>query len=257
MPDFITAIARSVGFLSRIPVPSRFFEGDDGKMDHTPAAFAMAGLVVAAIPGLLLFALGLSKAPLVACVIAIASLVFMTGALHEDGLGDTADGLGGGRDRERALTIMKDSRIGSYGALALSLSLMLRVAALSSLLSQTSALFAAFALVASAGFSRGAMVWHWNRLPPAKPDGVAARVGAPSNAAARIALGSGLLSVIALLLPFTSLLTLCVAVFASLAAVQAFTVIVRKRLSGHTGDTIGASQQISDMVVLAALALLV
>lgn len=257
LPDFITAIARSVGFLSRIPVPSRFFEGDDGKMVSTPAAFAIAGLVVSALPGLLLYLFGQSDAPMLAAVLATGALVFMTGALHEDGLGDTADGLGGGRDRERALAIMKDSRIGSYGALALGLSLLVRVAALSALVEEASALFAAIALIASASFSRGAMVWHWNRLAPAKPDGVAASVGSPSDASARIALASGIAAALLLLFPFTSLLTLCVPVIAGLGSTQAFTYMIGKRLGGHTGDTIGATQQISDMVLLATLALLV
>lgn len=257
LPEFITAIARSVGFLSRIPLPSRFFEGDDGRMEKTPAAFAIAGLVVAALPGFVLFVAGHSHAPMLAAVLAIGALVFLTGALHEDGLGDTADGLGGGKDRERALAIMKDSRIGSYGALALGLSLLVRVAALTSLVTEGSALFAALALVASAAFSRGAMVWHWNRLKPAKPDGVAASVGSPSNGAARIALLTGIAPVLLLLSPFTSLLTLSLAVVAGLGATQAFTHRIGKRLGGHTGDTIGATQQISDMVLLSALALLV
>lgn len=256
LPDFITAIARSIGFLSRIPVPSRFFEGDDGRMDKTPAAFAVAGLVVAALPCFLLFVFGQSHAPMLAATLATGVLVFLTGALHEDGLGDTADGLGGGKDRERALLIMKDSRIGSYGALALGLSLLVRVAALTTLLAQGSALFASLSLLASASFSRGAMVWHWNRLPPAKPDGVAASVGSPADSAARVALLTGIAAVLLLLMPFTSLLTLSVAVIAGLGATQAFTLMIGKRLGGHTGDTIGATQQISDMVLLSALALL-
>lgn len=254
--DFITDVARSTGFLSRLPVPGHFFTGDDGRMDRTPAGFAGAGLIVAALPALVLFLAGQSHAPLLAATLAVALLVILSGALHEDGLADTADGLGGGRNRERALAIMKDSRIGTYGALALGLSLLLRVAALTALLANTSALTSALVLLACASLSRAGMVWHWRALPPAKPDGVAASVGIPSKPALQIAVGSGVIVFLLLLLPVLSPAKLLLAVLAALLAVSLFTVHVGKRLGGHTGDTIGATQQISDMVLLAALALL-
>ena len=252
---FLTDIARSTGFLSRLPVPGRFFQGDDGRMERTPAGFAMAGLIVAALPALALWVTGQGQAPVLAAVIATGLLVALTGALHEDGLGDTADGLGGGRDRERALAIMKDSRIGSYGALALMLSLLVRVAALSALVSAQSAGVAALALLGSAALSRGAMVWHWRDLAPAKPDGVAARVGQPGRTALMLALGTGLLAFFVLTLPNVSLLRVAAAVLAALLAVSIFSMRVKSRLGGHTGDTIGATQQICDMVLLSALAL--
>lgn len=255
--DFITDVARSTGFLSRLPVPGRFFAGDDGRMDRTPGGFAVAGLVVAALPALVLFLAGQSHAPLLAAALATALMVALTGALHEDGLGDTADGLGGGRDRERALAIMKDSRIGSYGALALGLSLLVRVGALTSLLTNTTPGTAALALLACASLSRAGMVWHWRALPAAKPDGVAAKVGIPSRQALQLAVGSGVLLFVLLLLPVLSPTKLALAVLAALLAISLFTVHVGNRLGGHTGDTIGATQQISDMVLLSTLALLV
>ncbi len=253
--DFLTDIARSTGFLSRLPVPGRFFDGDDGRMERTPAGFAIAGLIVAALPALALWVTGSGHGPLLAAVIATGLLVALTGALHEDGLGDTADGLGGGRDRERALAIMKDSRIGSYGALALMLSLLVRVTALTALVSAQSAGVAALAMLGSAALSRGAMVWHWRALAPAKPDGVAARVGQPGQAALVLALGSGLLAFLVLILPHVSLLRVVAAVLAAFLAVSVFNMRVKSRLGGHTGDTIGATQQICDMVLLSALAL--
>lgn len=256
LADFITSIARATGFLTRLPVPGRFFAGDDGRMERTPEGFAVAGLVVAALPALILWLAGHAHASLLAAAVAVALLVLFTGGLHEDGLSDTADGLGGGRDRERALAIMKDSRIGSYGALALGLSLLVRVGALSALVDKVSPGAAALALLGSAALSRAAMVWHWRHLPPARTDGVAARVGVPSGAALRMALATGFAAFLALTLPLLSLSAVLVTVLAGLAATFLFTLHVGQRLSGHTGDTIGATQQISDMVLLASLALL-
>lgn len=225
-------------------------------MERTPEGFSLAGLIVAALPALLLLLAGHAHAPMLAATVSVALFVLLTGALHEDGLSDTADGVGGGRDRERALAIMKDSRIGTYGALALGLSLLVRVAALSALVTEASPATAALALLGSAALSRAAMVWHWRHLPPAKTDGVAAKVGVPDGAALRTALVAGLAAFLALLLPVLSLPVVVVAVVAGLGATFLFTLHVGQRLAGHTGDTIGATQQISDMVMLTSLALL-
>ena len=255
--DLVNDVARATGFLSRLPVPARFFADDDGRMERTPAGFALSGVVIAALPALLLYLAGHAHAPLLAAAIATGVMVVLTGGLHEDGLSDTADGLGGGRNRERALEIMKDSRIGSYGALALGISLLVRVSALSALITEASPAVAALALIGSASLSRGAMVWHWRHLPPAKADGVAAKVGVPAASALRTAVASGLAVFAVLLLAAgLSLVTVAVTVLAGLLATFLFTLHVNNRLQGHTGDTIGATQQVADMVLLAALALL-
>lgn len=254
--DFVHDMARSVGFLSRLPLPDRFFTSDDGRMERTPAGFALAGIVIAVIPALVLYVTAERHTALLSAALAIGVLVALTGALHEDGLADTADGLGGGRDRERALAIMKDSRIGTYGALALMLSLLVRVSALSALLVEAGPAAAAAMLLGSAALSRAAMVWHWSALPPARPDGVAARVGQPDRTALGVALGSGLALFFLLVLPHVSFLGAASAILAVLAAIVIFNVRMKARLGGHTGDTIGAMQQISDMVILSALALI-
>ena len=105
-----------------------------------PAAFARAygwfpavGALVGAVGGLVLWGAGGAVPPLAAALLAVAAQVLLTGGLHEDGLADVADGFGGGRDRERRLAIMRDSRIGTYGALALVLGVGLRVALLAPL----------------------------------------------------------------------------------------------------------------------------
>lgn len=259
MQSFIDDTARCVAFLSRIHVPSRYFIGHDGRLSKAVRAFPAAGLVIALPAATLLFCLSfLHVDALLAASLVVTVMVLMTGALHEDGLCDAADGLFGGRSREAALSIMKDSRIGTYGAAALVLSLLLRVAALAAILPTVSPASASLALLSSAGISRAAMVWHWSHLPPARLDGVAAGVGAPEPQAVRLALISGGVGALVLLLlgglPWQGIALVAIAIS---LAVPALTRLVSRTIGGHTGDTIGAAQQVAEISVLAALALAV
>lgn len=258
IPAFATDVARAIGFLSRIRMPAAAFVGDDGNLGRVARAFPVAGALIA-LPAALAF--GLLAAghadPLLSALLALAIQTLVTGALHEDGLGDAADGLGGGTDPARALTIMKDSRIGTYGAVALILSFTLRAAALAAVARGMTPLAAALTLPAAAALSRAALVWHWHRLPPARTDGVAVGAGQPDASATGVALASGVL--FGALLLWQSLHTLALLDVLGLAAVAtlAFTTYVKKRLSGHTGDTIGATQQICEITVFCALAMAV
>ncbi|MFB9952652.1 adenosylcobinamide-GDP ribazoletransferase [Rhizobium puerariae] len=252
--EFVADLARSVGFLSRLPVPDRFFQGHDGSVSRAVRAFPVAGLLIAALPALALLLLASGDA-LLSALIALALLALLTGALHEDGLADTADGLGGGRDAEHALSIMKDSRTGSYGVVALVLSFGLRAAALAALARHEPAL-AALSLLAAAAASRAVMVAHWHALPSARKSGVAAGAGLPDEAARNLALFIGAAVPLLLLVPLLGLPRTLLPLIAAAAAGFGFTRFVRGRLGGHTGDTIGATQQISEIVMLCALALI-
>ena len=253
--DFIADLARSVAFLSRIPVPDRFFLGQSGSFSRAVRAFPLAGVLVALIPALVFYTLSQTGDALVTSLIALALMVLMTGALHEDGLADAADGLGGGRDREHALAIMKDSRIGSYGVVAMLLSFLLRAASLAALARLDSSL-AAVSMLAAACVSRSIMIWHWSALAPARTNGVAVAIGAPERTARNVALFTGGLMGLVFV---ASHLGVMVAIFVLLVAAiagQLFTAFVRRKLGGHTGDTIGATQQVSEIVLLATLALI-
>jgi adenosylcobinamide-GDP ribazoletransferase len=252
--EFIADLARSVGFLSRLPVPDRFFRGHDGSVSRAVRAFPLAGLVVAALPALLLFLALETGNSLLAAFLALALQALLTGALHEDGLADTADGLGGGRDKDHALSIMKDSRVGTYGVIALVLSFGLRASALSAL-SFAGADVAALAMLATAAFSRAAMVLHWKNLPSARQNGVAANAGAPEQDATTIALGIGIVASLVLMLPVLPVPPVVLSIIAGGLAAYAFTRFTEKKLAGHTGDTIGATQQLTEIAMLAALAL--
>ncbi len=251
--EFIADLARSVGFLSRLPVPDRFFRGHDGTISRAVRAFPVAGLIIAALPALVLLLLQ-SGDPLLVSLIALALLTLLTGALHEDGLADTADGLGGGRDKDHALMIMKDSRIGAYGVVALVLSFGLRASALSALF-RDDAVTAALAVLAVAAVSRAILVAHWRALPSARENGVAAGAGFPEDGARNIALFTGAAIGLVLLVPVLGLPKVLLSLIMAALAGFGFTRFVRQKLGGHTGDTIGATQQLSEIAMLATLAL--
>ena len=256
--DYLDDIARSTGFLSRLPLPARFFNDHDGSLSRAAGMFPVAGLVIALCPGLVVLILSLFGAnSAVTILLALVVLLGVTGALHEDGLADSADAFGARGGRDHMLEIMKDSRSGTYGVLALVMGLALRATALTIILSVTGGWNTFLVLLAVAAASRAAMVWHWNELPPARQDGVAASVGAPEDSAKTLALslGAGLFLVLAGI--SGGLMSAALALAVSAVALSQWTAIVRKKLNGHTGDTIGASQQITETACLVTLALLV
>ncbi len=256
MNELVLDTARAVGFLSRLPVPARYFEDSDGCMDRTSRAFAFAGVIIAlpaAVLASLLVALGLDH--LLAAAAVMTALVFLTGALHEDGLADCADGLGGSRDRQQALDIMKDSRIGAYATIALTLSLLLRVAGLAAIAGAVSPAAFALAVLAAAATSRAAMVWHWGALPPARLDGVAAGAGKPTVASVQFALATGGATGVVLVWLIAGVGAVFLVGATAVVVTWGFTAFVRGKIEGHTGDTIGAAQQLVEIAVLFGLAL--
>jgi adenosylcobinamide-GDP ribazoletransferase len=254
--NYAVDVARAVAFLSRLPMPPAAFAGYDGRLDRVARAFPVAGILIGLLPAIVLFVmLFLHADRLMSALVALAVQAVVTGALHEDGLADCADGIGGGRNRERSLTIMKDSRIGTYGAIALILSFAIRAAAIAAIVGAAPSFAAALALPAVACISRSALVWHWHRLPPARNDGVAVAAGQPGESVMQTALASGGVLAALLLWPGLGLLPLVCSLLAAGLTVMAFTALVRKKLQGHTGDTLGAAAQISETAALCALAM--
>ena len=179
--------------------------------------------------------------------------IIATGALHEDGLADVADGFGGGRDRINKLAIMRDSRIGSYGGLALGLSLLLRIEAIGAM-ARPSIAFAATGLVLAGAVARAAALTPLAWLAPARADGAGASVGAPLGARAMLP-SAATLTVIAVAL---GLLTLEVvrALFACAIAAgvaRLFLALARRHIGGQTGDVCGATAALAEIAALLAL----
>lgn len=245
MSSPLSDLAACVGFYTRLPVATLGTPSED--FARAQWAAPLAGAVVGAICGAaLLIAVWAGLPALVCALLAVAATMLVTGALHEDGLADTADGLGGGATRERKLEIMRDSRIGTYGVAALIFSVLLRVAALAVL----SAGLAVTALIAAHMAGR-AMIPHFlGSLPSARTDGLSAGVGAVGERTAVIALAIGAAALILLLGPMTALVaaTLLAAWFVFLKA------LAQRQLGGHTGDICGALEQGGEIFVLLAAA---
>ena len=234
-------------FLTRLPVTLR---PDDGDRPLADAAwtFPIVGVAVGVITATALaigFWLGLH--PLACGLLAIAAGIFFTGALHEDGLADVVDGFGGGADKRAKLRIMRDSRIGAYGVLALVLSVGLRAALLAGM---TGPGRATLALMAAAIASRAVLPLIMNVMKPARRDGLGAAAGRPQRADAVIAalIGGGLL------MGLIELETAISVLLATAAAAFAVASVARRQIGGFTGDVLGAVQQIAEITILAAVA---
>lgn len=236
-------IAEALGFLTRFPTPRLASHRGAAAAWAWPIAGAVVGLWAAVLASVALWA-GLSAS--VAAAVALAAQALATGALHEDGLADSVDGLWGGATRERRLEIMKDSRIGSYGALALILSVLIRWTALSALLAEGSAWSALLAVGAISRWPMVALLWA---LPPAREGGLSRLVGRPQGATLALA-GAVALGVALIIAGWAGL----GAALAALVVTAGWALIVRARLGGQTGDTCGAAQQLSEMAALLALA---
>lgn len=211
-------------------------------------AFPLVGFVVGAVSAaVLLAALALGVAPTMAAGLALLAGVLATGGLHEDGLADVADGFGGGRDRARKLEIMRDSRIGSYGALALVLSLELRWQGLT-ILAAHSGEAAAMALVALGAASRAGMALALAVMPAARDDGLGKAAAGVDALRAGCALAIGMGALLAIGAP--------VAILAMAVAGLALGLQALRQIGGQSGDLLGALQQVSEIagwLVLSAL----
>ena len=245
-------------FLTRVPVPAWVGWHDDW-LHASARHFAGVGLLLGSgAAGVLWLAAHIWPAP-VAVLMSMAFTIWVTGAFHEDGLADTCDGLGGAVSRERALLIMKDSRLGTYGAVGLLLVLALKASALHALATRDWAATLVLLPLAHT-WSRTATVVllrclrYGGDAEHAKAKPMAQRVDGLSLLVSSVwaALAAG---VAVLYLPATALAAAAVACV-SVTLWMAYR--LQRRLGGYTGDTLGATQQFSELAVyLAVLAALV
>lgn len=231
------------GLLTRLPLPQRAVTAGPRAAWSWPLVGAVVGGLSAAAGAVALW-LGLPLG--VAAAVALATSAMVTGGLHEDGLADTADGLFGGWTRERRLEIMKDSRIGSYGMLALMLVTLARWSAIAALMA-TGTHWAG--LIAAGALSRVPMAVLMAALPNARGTGLAHAVGAPPRtailAALALACAIGVMTTGSAVLGMIALAT---------ATTLALGLLARAKIGGQTGDILGASQQLADLAALAVAA---
>ncbi|MGJ8544923.1 MAG: adenosylcobinamide-GDP ribazoletransferase [Sulfitobacter sp.] len=232
--------------LTRLPqplLPRHAFAAAGRAAWAYPLVGALVG-VIGLLAGQIAGALGLGEA--LAAGIALGAMILCTGAMHEDGLADCADGFWGGLNKARRLEIMRDSQIGSYGVLALVMITSLRWSALVTL-----AWVNIWAVVAAAALSRAMMPWIMTRLPHARRDGLSRSVGAvPPRAAIQAALIGG--GIALLCTGFSAVMALL------LAAATAWGVmaLAKSKIEGQTGDVLGAAQQLCETVILLSFAAL-
>ena len=217
---------------------------DNGEIAQAGWAFPVAGLAVGLV-GAIVYAIAhaVHLPPDPAAVFALAATILVTGAIHEDGLADAADGLGGGKSGEQKLGIMRDSRIGTYGACALVLAILVRWSALATIAEP--APVASALLVAHAAARAQLPVFMW-LIPPARSDGLSAGAGQASAQSAMVAAGLGFVC-LAFGLGFGKaivgliLLSIVGFVWAWLAT---------KQIGGQTGDILGALEQTGEIAIL-------
>ncbi|NQW10047.1 MAG: adenosylcobinamide-GDP ribazoletransferase [Alphaproteobacteria bacterium] len=243
---WLDELGMATTFLTRLPWP-RAVPHDRPLMAAAwalPLAGLLVGVVAAAALGL---GMALSLPALASAALALAAGALASGALHEDGLADLADGFGGGRDAEAKRRIMRDSRIGSYGVLALVLVTAAKLAALTALLPVSvgvTALLVAHAL----GRAVIPALTYWQ--PFAADDGLARLAGRPDIKGAAWAGGIGL-GIAVVLLPAGIGLAAAVAA-AGAAAVVGW--LARRQIGGVTGDVLGAAEQAAEVAALLTIA---
>lgn len=237
-------------FLTVIPAPAVDHVEDDWLI-RAAKYFPLVGIVVGTFSAIVLLVTGAILNGLLPALLAITSGIALTGALHEDGLADTADGFGGGRSRETRLAIMKDSRIGSYGGLALGLSVALRVAALAAL----PPWIGAAALIAAHAGGRLAAAAAMTKLPYAG-DPAATKLTyteallQPSESALAV------IFMLAALLPLARSGVPAVLIGVLLGATLVAWLVdrARKLIGGYTGDVLGAIEQVFEVGFLLGVA---
>ena len=243
-------IATAVAFYSRLPVPAALV---GGSLKDAVAMAPIAGVAVALPAALVLLLADLFGAsPLVAAVLAALTLIVVTGALHEDGLADCADGFWGGAEPDARLAIMRDSRVGTYGVLALVGAVLLKVAVLQSAIAAAGAGYAALMLMAAAAAARAVALYPWVGLGPARRDGLDASIGRPGAGAFRHAVLIALV-VTALLVAWWAPLGFLLAALVAAATARGCASLAERKIGGHTGDVIGATVIAADMTYLLAL----
>jgi adenosylcobinamide-GDP ribazoletransferase len=245
---FLSGARAALAFLTRIPCGRQ--PVGKAALQWAPAWFPGVGCALGFLGCLVFLALGRSG-PWVAAASTVAVLALVTGAFHEDGLADTADALGGAFERERIFVILKDSRIGSFGATALILALLLRVAALAQL-----GPLAIGGLLLGQTLSRTTPVWLMAGLPyvtPAESSRSGDVTGKKLPQSIMATLFAAAIAGLLVVLRIVALRPLLISVVLASAVTVVCGWRFHKRAGGITGDFLGATQQVTDVVILVGL----
>ncbi|WP_297296833.1 adenosylcobinamide-GDP ribazoletransferase [uncultured Methylovirgula sp.] len=247
LTDLASDLLACLRFYSRLPIPPLGFERNphgaeiSARVKMLPFAGALIGAVAAL---LMVLATQIGLPVQLAAVFAIVTLIVVTGAFHEDGLADFADAMGGNAPEQR-LAIMKDSRIGSFGTLALMTSLLLRIFSVA-IVARHNLLLAALVLIATAAVSRTLALLPLVLLPPARMEGAGFSARSDQPPLRIAALAAFVLS----LLPWlagASLGRILTGLLLSILGAYGVTALARRLIGGQTGDVAGAAQQAAEI----------
>jgi len=241
--DILSDLRIGLSLCSRLPLGPVAPVGD-GEIARASWSFPVAGLVVG-LAGAVAYWLGARAhlPPEASAMLALAATMLLTGAMHEDGLADTADGFGGGQTRDRKLEIMRDSRIGTYGAAALVTSIILRWSALAAIAEPRAVMLT---LIVAHAVARAPLPIFMRLVPPARADGLASDAGQPPPESAAIAIAIGIACILFGLGPGSMVITLVI--LSLLALTLAW--LATRQIGGQTGDVLGALEQVSEAAVL-------
>jgi adenosylcobinamide-GDP ribazoletransferase len=247
--DFVMATR----FFSRLSMGDAPHETPD--LNRMAVAVPIASLAIALLPALAMMLLCLATAPAyVAATVGVGLMIFLTGAMPEDALADSADGLFGGTSIERRLEIMKDSRHGTYGVVAIALYVVVRVAAIGAI-ATVNPLAAGGVMVAATILARSGALWLSVDLPPAREGGASASAGRVGRTS--FAIGAGIAAGLSLILagPFVTVLGLVLALLLAAGVAALWTRTCRRLVGGQSGDLIGALQALIEIAVLVVLSI--
>jgi adenosylcobinamide-GDP ribazoletransferase len=246
LQKLIADLRIGLSLCTRLPVGTsgEIAAGDVARASWT---FPIAGLLVG-IGGALVYwiAIRANAAPFPAAAITLAATLLLTGAMHEDGLADTADALGG-RTREQKLDIMRDSRIGTFGACALAISLLLRWSTIADIAEPR---FVAVALISAHVAARACLPAFMHLVAPARSDGLSGSAGQPPFPSMIAALLLGSICLLFAFGPTGTAITMLMLLLAALVMAR----LAIRQFGGQTGDVLGAMEQIAECIIFLAAA---
>jgi len=242
LKGLIADLRIGISLCTRFPVGPAIPLGE-GDVARASWTLPIAGILVGLVGALAYWvAIRLNVAPIPAAALALAATIALTGAMHEDGLADCFDGLAG-KTREQKLDIMRDSRIGTFGTLALVITLLLRWSTIADIAEPR---YVAFALISAHGSARAGMTAFMHLVPPARSDGLSTSAGHPpgQSVAASLAIG-----IFCLLFGFGAKGALIGLLLLAFAGVIVARITVRQ-IGGQTGDVLGAFEQVGEAIIL-------
>jgi len=246
--SFLSNFIMGLQFYSRLSFGAKKYETPN--LSRIAPALAFVSIIIAIFPAILLFAgVTIGLPTLFSAGLAIIAWVLITGAMAEDAIADSADGLFGGHSVEQRLKIFKDSTLGTYGVSALVIFIAMRIFAYAGI-ATSSPLMAACLFIGVSVLARSSALWLVIKLPPARSDGVSASIGQLSKPAFYIGMAFAIVVSFSLIIPFVEVTYFIAAIAVILVINYAWSLLCKSKVNGQTGDLIGGLQALTELGIL-------